>query len=414
LTYRAIPGNFINVLGIMLGIDERVRPMPAKKRFKTKYPGVFYIESAALRSGKSEKVYYIQYRRDGKLIEEKAGRQLQDDMTPARAARIRGERIEGRQPSNRDRRAADKAREQQEREAWTISRLWREYQAQKSLKGLAQDRSRFDNYLEPYFGDKEPHQIAPFDVDRLRVQMLKTKSRQTVKLTLALLRRIIRFGQRKGLCRPLPFQLELPQVNNETTEDLTAEELSRLLKVLDEDHDQDIANMMRLALFTGMRRGELLNLRWTDLDFDRGFILLRDPKGGRNQTIPMSDAARSVLEKQAGNGSDYVFPGRSGKKRADPRRSLNRIKERAGLPKDFRPLHGLRHAYASILASSGQVDLYTLQKLLTHKSPVMTQRYAHLRDEALRRASNLAGELISANAGQEVQAADLEGTSGGR
>ncbi len=69
-------------------------------------------------------------------------------------------------------------------------------------------------------------------------------------------------------------------------------------------------------------------------------------------------------------------------------------RENAGLPDGFRPLHGLRHVYASILASSGQVDMYTLQKLLTHKSPLMTQRYAHLRDETLKRASNLAGSLI--------------------
>jgi len=57
---------------------------------------------------------------------------------------------------------------------------------------------------------------------------------------------------------------------------------------------------------------------------------------------------------------------------------VNTIKKAAGLPKDFRALHGLRHVYASMLASSGQVDLYTIQKLLTHKSPAMTQRYAHL------------------------------------
>jgi integrase len=68
--------------------------------------------------------------------------------------------------------------------------------------------------------------------------------------------------------------------------------------------------------------------------------------------------------------------------------------EKAGLPKDFRPLHGLRHVYASMLASSGKVDMYTLQRLLTHKSPLMTQRYAHLRDEALKKAANLAGEMI--------------------
>ncbi|MFP3867486.1 MAG: tyrosine-type recombinase/integrase [Desulfobacteraceae bacterium] len=96
-----------------------------------------------------------------------------------------------------------------------------------------------------------------------------------------------------------------------------------------------------------------------------------------------------------------------GGQRTEARRSANRIKERAGLPKGFRPLHGLRHVYASMLASSGQVDLYTLQKLLTHKSSAMTQRYAHLRDEALRRASELAGDLVNQaiNNGKLPQAA---------
>lgn len=90
-----------------------------------------------------------------------------------------------------------------------------------------------------------------------------------------------------------------------------------------------------------------------------------------------------------------MFPGRGGKQRTDFKKPINRIKQRAGLPKDFRPLHGLRHTYASMLASSGQVDLYVLQRLLTHKSPAMTQRYAHLRDDALRRGSDLVVDLIS-------------------
>jgi len=85
-----------------------------------------------------------------------------------------------------------------------------------------------------------------------------------------------------------------------------------------------------------------------------------------------------------------------GKQRRTIQHPLRRIRERAGLPKDFRPMHGLRHVFASMLASSGQVDMYTLQKLLTHKSPIMTQRYAHLRDEALKRASSVAGDLLSA------------------
>ena len=58
-------------------------------------------------------------------------------------------------------------------------------------------------------------------------------------------------------------------------------------------------------------------------------------------------------------------------------------------------MHGLRHVYASMLASSGKVDMYQLQKLLTHKDSRMTQRYAHLRDEALKRASGVANDLLS-------------------
>jgi len=102
-----------------------------------------------------------------------------------------------------------------------------------------------------------------------------------------------------------------------------------------------------------------------------------------------------LLENHPKTRSPYVFPGRGGRQLINISKAVNKIKTAAGLPKDFRPLHGLRHVYASILASSGQVDMYTLQKLLTHKDPKMTQRYAHLRDETLKRASNLAGELIT-------------------
>jgi integrase len=74
---------------------------------------------------------------------------------------------------------------------------------------------------------------------------------------------------------------------------------------------------------------------------------------------------------------------------------MSEDKAAAGLPADFRPLHGLRHVYATMLASSGKVDMFTLQKLLTHKSPQMTQRYIHYRDEALRRASDTVDDILS-------------------
>ncbi len=72
-----------------------------------------------------------------------------------------------------------------------------------------------------------------------------------------------------------------------------------------------------------------------------------------------------------------------------------RVRDRAGLPEDFHPLHWLRHSFASYLPSSGKVGLYALQKLLTHESPEMTQRYAHLADEAMKRAASMTDAMVS-------------------
>ncbi|MHB9075699.1 MAG: tyrosine-type recombinase/integrase [Desulfobaccales bacterium] len=365
------------------------------KRCKTDYPGVFYREAKRTGGKGLEKVFYIVFKKDGKVLEEKVGRQFVDDMTAARASRIRADRIEGKRLSRKEIRTRQEAQKQAEAERWTINRLWQEYTAHSQLKGLAQDRSRFDNYIKPAWGDKEPHEIMPLEIDRLRLRILKDKAPQTLKNTLALMRRLINFGMKRRYCRDLSFHLEMPKVNNLKTEDLSPEQLAKLMAAIDADHDIQAANLMKLALFTGMRKGEMFRLKWDDVDSDRGFIHLRDPKGGKDQTIPLNQAARALLANHPRGDSAFVFPGRGGKQRTEIRRPIDRIRKTAGLSPDFRPLHGLRHVYASMLASSGQVDLYTLQKLLTHKSAAMTQRYAHLRDDTLRRASDLAGDLIT-------------------
>lgn len=369
--------------------------MPVMQRHKTKYPGVYFIEGTGANG--LEKIYYIMYRRNGKLIEEKAGRQYQDDMTPARAAKIRANRIDGEELSNTGKREVEQAVIEAEKGRWTISLLWDEYETQKAdSKSLRVDKNRFDKYLKEPFGKKEPHEIIQLDVDRLRIKLLKKLSPQSVKHILALLRRIINFGVQKQLCSNIKFKIEIPRVSNNKTEDLTPDQLNNLLQAIENSDDIQAANLMRLALYTGMRRGEMFKLKWADVDFQRGFIHLRDPKGGEDQKIPMNDSATDVLKGHPQGKSEYVFLMNNGKPfKTDLRRRLNRIRDAANIPKNFRALHGLRHAYASMLASSGQVDMYTLQKLLTHKSPLMTQRYAHLRDESLRRASNLAGDIIN-------------------
>ena len=351
--------------------------MPTLKRHATKFPGVYFIEGTSVK-GKPEKIFYIRYRKNGKAVDEKAGREDRDDMTAARAATLRARKIEGDAVSNEEKRAqARKDKEAEKAVKWTFTNLWEKYiEDNYGLKGREADTSRFRKWVKPTLGDREPKALLPLDLDRIRLRAMKGKSPQTIKLVLELIKRLSRFGVRKRLCEPIPFSIELPKVDNLKTEDLTEDQLNALLKAIDESDKQE-GDMMKLALFTGMRRSEILKLRWEDVDFERSFINIREPKGVNSQKIPLNDGARHVLLSFAKDeGNPYVFAGRGGDWRKDPHRETRAIADKAGLPKTFRPLHGLRHTYASMLASSGKVDLYTLQKLLTHKDPKMTMRYA--------------------------------------
>jgi integrase len=378
------------------------------KRYKTKYPGVFYRLVDRLGGPGQERMYYVVIKKGGKMVEEKAGRQYAHRMTDGKAARIRSELIEGRRKSRKELRKEATAKDAR----WTIDRLGAAYfesletNPAKSRKALAVDRNRYDNFIKPRLGGKEPHELLPLDTERLRRELQKTNctlrgenatprtlSPATIRATLTLFKRICNYGVKSGLCSALPFKITMPKVSGVTIEDLNEEQLKRLHTAIEADNNADARGIMLMALYTGMRRGELFKLRWEDIDFDRGFIRIVGPKGGTDQAIPLNAAARKVLKAHP-RSSEYIFPGEDGGQRVTIQKALRRIREAAGLPKTFRPLHGLRHAFASRLASSGAVDMYTLQKLLTHKSPVMTQRYAHLRDESLRKASELAGTLV--------------------
>ncbi|MCL5883789.1 MAG: tyrosine-type recombinase/integrase [Deltaproteobacteria bacterium] len=395
---------------------------PPLIRYYTDYPGVYARKGTNPTTGKPEDIFYIRYRRDGKRIEEKAGREKQDNMTAARASKILGKIIDREQKPRKELREEIQAAKAATAERWTFEKLWKEYKAGKpDAKRSATDETNFTKHLSPTFGDKEPGEVVPLDVDRLRLSLSKKKAPATVKNVLELLRRLSNFAAKKQLCDPLRFRVTLPKVNNTKTEDLSPEQMARLLGVLrdgtvtDKDGkktllDPDAREMMLFALFTGMRRGEIFRLRWDAVDFERGFIRIVEPKGGTDQTIPLPEDARELLEhRPKPEGCPYVFPGRPIEKKkgtpeyfrpkADAAKHFRAIRAAAGLPKQadgkpFRPMHGLRHTFASLLASSGEVDLYTLQRLLTHKSPTMTARYAHLRDETLRRASNVAGRIM--------------------
>ena len=388
--------------------------MSQQKREKsTKYPGVYWRLDAAA----GEKTYYIRYRlggRGSKEVEEPVGKSSAG-MTEAKASIIRADRMRGKEASNKERR---QTQVEQKKEEFTLQTAWEAYSEVNSHKPMY----KTDRCLIKYFThllNVPILNIKTSDIDTIRRKLENTpsplkKNGQTVMLApasifhvLSLIRRLVNFSVKRGLCsRPDNLYFQMPKVDNQKTEMLSDDEISRLLKALDEEPNQNAACLIRLALVTGMRKGALLGLRWDDCDFDRDIIRLRgeSAKKGKTDYIPMNSSAKSILQSLK-NGeynrvgyelvdSNYVFPGKDGGKRSDYRRIARRVKEKAGLPDDFRPLHGLRHNFASRLASSGEVELYILQKLLTHTSPQMTQRYAHLRDETLKKAASIADSMF--------------------
>ena len=228
-----------------------------------------------------------------------------------------------------------------------------------------------------------------------------------------MVRRICNFGKRAKLSPGLSFTIKMPKRDNEVVEFLTEEQAARLLAVLDSwpIRGQDVCNMLRVAMFSGVRRGELFKLRWDDIDTTNKLIWLRSPKGGTTVTVPLSPAVEKVFENQQAwcasiipktgqrrrPESPYVFPNNAGGKRTDCG-AVDRIRAKADLPAGFRMFHGLRHHFGVTLANSGKFDLHMIGSLLTHKSEAMTRRYAQFLPGSLKKASDQAAELLQAHA----------------
>jgi len=350
--------------------------MPRQTRHSTEFSGVYFVKLA-----NENQSFFIRYKRNGKSVEEKAGRS-NEGWDAEIACLLRAERM-----SANDAQAGELQQDSASNagQLWTFSKIFEKYlRLRPDLKGRENDIYRFKNYLELDFADIAPEEVTHDDVERFR-HNLQNKSLKpaTVRHVLELLRRLANFAVKKNYCRGLSFKLEMPKVENQKTEELTQFQLQNLLRVLEEDPDLQVSNLVRMALYTGMRRGELFELCWSDIDFHHKTITVRSAKKGQHPTIPLNEMAEKVLAEHAHveGSSKFVFPGRAGKKRTECKRPLLRIRKNAGLPEDFRLLQGLRHVYATKLVSSGKVDLETLQSLLTQKSPLMTQRYAHLLDQ---------------------------------
>jgi len=372
--------------------------MPRQIRVSTEYSGVYFVKLA-----NQDQSFFIRYKRNGKSVEEKAGRSNQG-WNAEKAYLLRTERMSGTSAAGNELQSNSDLLSQQD---WTFSKIFSEYlHSRNKLKGRANDIYRFKNYLVKEFANITPSCVTQDDIERFKHNLQNRELKPaTIRHVLELLRRLANFAAKNNLCSGLSFKIQMPKVENYKTEELTNAQLQKLMQVLEEDSDIQVSNLVRLALYTGMRRGELFNLNWGDIDFYNKTITVKSDNKGDQPTIPLNEMAEKVLVEHAHTekGSKFVFPGRGGKKRTECKRPLLRIRKKAGLPDDFRILQGLRHVYASMLVSSGKVDLETLQSLLTQKTPLMTQRYAHLLDESRTNSESIIadGENNLSNATEE-------------
>jgi integrase len=285
----------------------------------------------------------------------------------------------------------------------TLGEVWAKYLpwAKEHKKSWPADLYYYRTHIESRFGKKGLDAISPIDIERMKTELRKGVNKRgkpfaaaTIKHQLVIIRRLYNLARKWEFYdgkNPIE-SVSMPKLDNQKTEFLTDEELTRLLDTLETWPFKDTVAFIKFALFTGLRRGELFKLQWDDVDFDRGMITLRDPKSGKTENIPVSVEALNVL-KALDVVSPFVFPGENGKQRTNFSGPWQRIRKAAELPAGFR-FHGLRHHFASTLVSAG-VDLLVVQKLLTHKDAKTTQRYAHLAPGTIRDAALKSGELLT-------------------
>lgn len=186
---------------------------------------------------------------------------------------------------------------------------------------------------------------------------------------------------------------------------LSADELARLTIALAEHQDQQAANIIRLLLLTGARRGEVQAARWRQLDLEAE-VWTKPGATTKQKTehrVPLSAPARQLLgelKAKAEPGADYVFPSHGERgHRVEIKGDWAALCEAAGITEAR--IHDLRHTYASLLASAG-LSLPIIGALLGHTQPATTARYAHLLDDPLKQATERVGAILSGKPAAEI------------
>ena len=256
------------------------------------------------------------------------------------------------------------------------------------------DTYRLNTRLLPAFGTKPLDRITPAHVRQWFERYSRTAPGGANR-ALEVLQQIMNFAVASGHIDTNPARDVRKNRRITLTRFLSLEEVGRLHRVLDAQTRKECrqqADIIRLLLLTGCRKGEIVCLRWSEVHPD--VLVLADSKTGPRQ-VPLNSQARRILDRQPRGESDFVFPSP-----LDPSRHRGatlplwyRARREAGI-EDAR-LHDLRHTMASHAVMNG-VPVPVVSRLLGHSNVQMTLRYVHLADRDIEAAAERVGRTMSA------------------
>jgi integrase len=258
------------------------------------------------------------------------------------------------------------------------------------------DESILRAHLLPAFGTLLLHQINVEHIELFRASKAD-KADKTVANFLTLLKTMLNYAVELGWLAKVPpvRKPKVPLFPSDFRYLRNHDEVAVFLRAAAAEGEL-VYTLYAVAIYTGMRAGEIAGLRWRHIDFDRRLITVEmsydgDTKSRRVRHVPLLDPLMPILQRwKLMHPGDLVFTNETGEMYGESARIfqevLHRVLDRAQLPpiktkggKTLRYIvfHSLRHTFASLWVASGG-DLFRLQKILGHSTTTMTQRYAHL------------------------------------
>ncbi len=306
---------------------------PPKRINIPKFQGVYSRESSKKRHlGKPDKCFDVCYRdQKGKLIWEKVG-WMSEGYTAATASQIRSERI-------RTLRHGEDLPKDKPEEV-TLGAVWIKYDKWLNTGKIdaITDRGYYRKHIEPLFAKTVISEISVLELEDLKGKLFdKGLAPATVKHVLVLIRQLINKAiSWKMWSGANPVKdVKLPILNNNRERFLSYEEAHILLRELEQVSSQ-LRDMSLLSLHTGMRAGEIFDLKWSHLDMGNKLIHVADPKNTRARKAFITPIIKTLFEKMKfGKPDEYVFPSKEKKRIGAVSRAFERALIRLGDSHDF-------------------------------------------------------------------------------